>query len=710
MRRRPFALVAAIVAVVAAVPAGSGPLRPAAAAGGPPDTFVFPGSGFGHGVGMSQYGAYGQALEGRSATDILTHYYTGTSVAPVNDAVDLRVNLVHAAPADTLYVRGEQLGGAGGAVTISAGGTTVDGGPGDAFVFGVAGTNVTVARAGGPQVAAGPAATVTFVPGLLNVAGPGDTFESGGHRYRYGRLEVAVVAGALEAVLVLKLHGEYLRGISEVPSSWPAAALEAQVIAARTYALRKYRLGERPECRCHVYDTVFDQVYAGWVKEAEPTYGARWVAAVDATSPSPTTGLAVLYGGEPITANYFSSSGGRTENNEDAFGGSPLPYLRSVDDHWSLASYNPRASWRFTKSQADVAAAFGLPDVTSLDLSRRTAGGAVKTAVARSSTGATASLAGTTLRSRLGLPGAWIRRPVVRVAGADRWATSVAAGQLAAPGTGGTVVLASGDPAHLVDGLVAGPLARHLSAPLLLSAPDALPDAVGAELDRRRPDTAVLVGGPGAIGPAVEDALARRGIAVRRIAGDDRWATAAAVAATMGAADGQVVLASGDPGHLVDALAVAGPAAATRRPILLTSRDVLPDATAAALDDLGVTSTVVAGGPAAVSDAVLSRLPGPRRLAGDDRFRTAVAIADDFSGAVGVATVVVASGDDGHLVDALTGGALGRVTLLTAVAPLTTATRDWLRARPDVGGVWVLGGPAAVADATFSAVVTAVGG
>jgi hypothetical protein len=75
-----------------------------------------------------------------------------------------------------------------------------------------------------------------------------------------------------------------------------------------------------------------------------------------------------------------------------------------------------------------------------------------------------------------------------------------------------------------------------------------------------------------------------------------------------------------------------------------------------------------------------------------------------------VATVVVASGDDGHLVDALTGGALGRVTLLTAVAPLTTATRDWLRARPDVGGVWVLGGPAAVADATFSAVVTAVGG
>lgn len=406
MRWRPFTLAAAIVVLVAAVPAGPAPTRLAGAADGVPDTFVFPGSGFGHGVGMSQYGAYGQALEGRSATEILTHYYTGTTVAAANDAVDLRVNLVHAAPANTLYVRGEPLGGTGGAVAITAGGTTVNGAPGDAFVFGTDGSNVTVARAGGAQVAAGPTATVTFVPGLLNVAGPGDTFESTGHRYRYGRLEVLPVGGALEAVLVLKLHGEYLRGISEVPSSWPAAALEAQVIAARTYALRKYRLGERPECRCHVYDTVFDQVYAGWVKEAEPTYGARWVAAVDATSPSPTTGLVVLYGGEPISANYFSSSGGRTENNEDAFGGSPLPYLRSVDDHWSLASYNPRAAWRFTKSQAEVAAAFSLPDVASLDLSRRTAGGAVKTAVARSSTGATASLAGSAMRSRLRLPGA----------------------------------------------------------------------------------------------------------------------------------------------------------------------------------------------------------------------------------------------------------------------------------------------------------------
>ncbi|TML56776.1 MAG: hypothetical protein E6G17_13945, partial [Actinobacteria bacterium] len=85
-----------------------------------------------------------------------------------------------------------------------------------------------------------------------NVIGPGDSFDTGGHRYRYGMVDIAVVNGNLEVVNQLKLHGEYLWGIAEVPSSWPAEALKAQVVAARTYALRRYQAGQRPECRCHV--------------------------------------------------------------------------------------------------------------------------------------------------------------------------------------------------------------------------------------------------------------------------------------------------------------------------------------------------------------------------------------------------------------------------------------------------------------------------
>src|SRR3954468_1087058 len=88
------------------------PASPAAAA--PPSSFVFSGGGFGHGVGMSQYGAYGQALEGRSATQILQHYYTGTAVTAANDLLDLRVNLLHTAPSGSVLVRGESVGTGGG--------------------------------------------------------------------------------------------------------------------------------------------------------------------------------------------------------------------------------------------------------------------------------------------------------------------------------------------------------------------------------------------------------------------------------------------------------------------------------------------------------------------------------------------------------------------------------------------------------------------
>src|SRR4051794_28183162 len=85
---------------------------PGTAFAAPPATFVFAGSGYGHGVGLSQWGAYGQALEGATATAIVDHYYTGTTVGSVNDVVDLRVNLLHAVPVASL--RTESVGAGGG--------------------------------------------------------------------------------------------------------------------------------------------------------------------------------------------------------------------------------------------------------------------------------------------------------------------------------------------------------------------------------------------------------------------------------------------------------------------------------------------------------------------------------------------------------------------------------------------------------------------
>jgi putative cell wall-binding protein len=262
-----------------------------------------------------------------------------------------------------------------------------------------------------------------------------------------------------------------------------------------------------------------------------------------------------------------------------------------------------------------------------------------------------------------------------------------------------------------VDGLVAAPLAKLRQAPLLLSEAKGLPKAVADEVARRKSTQAILVGGLGALSTQVEDDLEAKGVtSIKRLAGADRYETGLLVARDMQAPRAQAVIASGESGHLVDALAAGGPAAATARPVLLVSHDQVPLPTRQALTEMGTTSTVVAGGQTAVSDATMSQLPNPRRLAGDSRYSTATAIADFFAPTVGTDRVAVASGADGALVDALAGGALAAVTVLTAPEALTAGTKAWFAsgAGAPAALLHVLGGPAAVSNATFEALRSAV--
>jgi hypothetical protein len=130
---------------------------------------------------------------------------------------------------------------------------------------------------------------------------------------------------------VVKLPLErYVRGVvaAEMPSSWPLAALEAQAIASRTYALTAHAGGSRFD----VYSDTRSQVYLGVAAET-----AASNAAVKATE-----GDIVLYAGKPATTYFFASSGGVTENIEDSFlGSSPEPWLRGVPDPTKAA--RPRA-------------------------------------------------------------------------------------------------------------------------------------------------------------------------------------------------------------------------------------------------------------------------------------------------------------------------------------------------------------------------------
>lgn len=241
----------------------------------------------------------------------------------------------------------------------------------------------------------------------------GGNFDSPGHRYRYGSIEITPTgSGAqtrLNAVNVLRLRDEYLYGISEVSSSWPDAALQAQVLAARTYALSSMEAGVRGACNCHVddgYGPYSDQVFAGWSKQSGPQ-GDRWVNAVNATHASPTTGLAILFEGKPIRAFYSSSNGGASQASADQWGGD-LSYVRSVADPWSLSEDNPNRSWTVTVGQSDMANAFGAGQVFKVEIIDRDPSGVAKTVQATLADGSTATRSGNQLRNALGLKSSYI--------------------------------------------------------------------------------------------------------------------------------------------------------------------------------------------------------------------------------------------------------------------------------------------------------------
>lgn len=399
-----------------------------AAAGVTTGTVTFAGSGFGHGVGMSQYGARGMALAGSTATQILQHYYTGTTVTAYPDKVDVRVNVVHRAA--SVRLRGLPVATGGGALQVRpAGGAVLAVAADDVVTVGTSGRLLSIAvhrAGGGVDTVTAASAQVRWsggrgMPGPASVLSVASTTASGGdplngkvRRYRWGTLALTALpsgAGArIDAVAVVDLHDEYLRGIGEMPSSWPVEALKTQVVAARNYALREVQSGTSASCGgCHLWDDTRSQVYAGWSKESEGSFGVRWVVAMKGTQTSATTGLAVLYGGHPITTYYSSSTGGRSRSAARVWGTS-APYLVSVSDPWSVdpAVNRSFAAWHRTASVSRVMAVFGVPDLVSVRVATKDESGAALTVTARSSDGTTRTLSGSTVRRRFGLPAEWI--------------------------------------------------------------------------------------------------------------------------------------------------------------------------------------------------------------------------------------------------------------------------------------------------------------
>jgi len=368
------------------------------------------GGGWGHGIGMSQWGAKALADSGSNTQQILQHFYSGASIGTVGSG-----ELVGHAEPLRIGV-GQNLTrfdftAVNGAIQPSPAWSPAQ--PGQDWSLRVVGTGTCQFFFG--ETAQGD----PFTPcnGEITWADQPNvrvTVSNLGRTYARGKIVFAQVPNNPDAFhLLVELPLEqYLYGLGEMPSSWHPEALKAQAIAGRTYALYKawiYRnLADNSArmiaCSCHLYASTLDQAYIGWAKEDEGTnannnqWGDLWVAAVNATA-----GQALVHPSDGVSraieAYYFSSSGGATDNNEDQWGGSPFPYLRSRPDPGAT-------SWSVSLPQSSLAAALGFQTLMSAVVTERFQSGSPKKIVVQGTAGGsplTKTFTGNQFRIALGL-------------------------------------------------------------------------------------------------------------------------------------------------------------------------------------------------------------------------------------------------------------------------------------------------------------------
>jgi len=293
--------------------------------------FVIDGLGWGHGVGMSQYGARGYAEAGWGYQRILKHYYRGT-----------KLQLVPARPMRVLLAQGR---------------TAVKIGSSKPFKVVDARGKVRKLKPGTQNVPAAKLAQLRsplrFVPGAAPL-------RLGADAYR-GTLLVHKRGGKLTVVNRLPLD-RYLRGVVpwEMPDDWHPEALRAQAVVARSYALATLKQGTLFD----LYADTRSQVYGGIRAEAASTNRAI----------GSTAGKVLLWKGRVATTFYHSTSGGQTVSIEEAWPrATPVPYLVSVaDPHDTLSKHHRWGPFRLTP--AEVGQKLGVKAVRDLLVDRGPSG------------------------------------------------------------------------------------------------------------------------------------------------------------------------------------------------------------------------------------------------------------------------------------------------------------------------------------------------
>ena len=374
-----------------------GPAFPLTAAAAEQGQVEFDGSGWGHGVGLSQYGARAMAVLGYDYDEILAHYFKGTSLLTLPVDRSIWVNLERDFNSKVIRVMSVAADPPGASVSIVGDSDSASAVPGATISLNRVGSGCTV------EVANPDADPVTITDTSdcsidfswyqwnNPAANPSTKIQIDGCtlpdwntpggtvwrpcQYARGKLHLRQGSGGLHLSAEM-LIDDYIYGISEVPITWEAEALKAQAVAARSYAegRRLIRLSLRPDtCWCHVMDTTSDQRYVGW-GHTDPT---KWINATQATARQVLTHPDSNASQDVVTAFYSSSSGGATEfGHVKGYSGGPVEWLSSVDDGWAVDGtvFNPNASWTKTVDADLVAAEAGLDFLISMSVSERRPG------------------------------------------------------------------------------------------------------------------------------------------------------------------------------------------------------------------------------------------------------------------------------------------------------------------------------------------------
>ncbi len=662
---------------------------PLAFALSPTDTIVIEGHGWGHAVGMCQYGAKGMAEAGFTYDQILAHYYQGTTLEAGSVPATIKIGL--------LTKQSEISVTCTGGFEIWAGGSTKIG-------SGLANEVWRVRLAGIQYQVVKPDSTVLgqytypikFVPvsGLIKL--PQKTTYN---RFR-GSMIVQSLTDGLAAINELSFD-KYLYGVvpSEMPSSWSAEALKAQACAARNYAFKNIdKHGNYDLCA-----TTHCQVYLGYDHERESTN-----AAVDATA-----GKLIMNSDGPITAYYHSTCGGSTENSEDVWV-SVLSYCKAVSCPYCTSSVH--RDWSATHTVSEIETKLNANDatkvpgtligleITSLRGPRRV--GTVKII----GTDGEVEVSGSKFKSVLGLRSTWFTiSRIPRLAGLNRYSTSCA---ISTKGweTSNAVVIARGD--LFPDALAGAALAYKNSCPILLTESATLTAETEAEIKRLGATRAIILGGTGAISSTVEQKLSQLGLSVTRISGEDRYDTAAKIALEVGSPSRTAIIATGE--NFADALAISSHSAENQKPILLVRKDVLPKKTEDTLSSLNISSVVIVGGTGAVSqtvqDALIAMGITVTRIAGTDRYDTAYKIANQYFSAP--INVYITRGD--LFPDALSAAPLASMNsaplLLVKPSELPSGIKSYLEAKSAfISGPYIIGGSGAVSSVVDNEIANALG-